>query len=261
MNQPLVQLSNSFSASRLALHRVAAYVVSPARRRAMGRMGLRATPGGFGTPSFYGPDGMTMVGVDGVDLVVRSDSGLIKRPLSTLADAGALVGADPDVAWAADLDIPEPGDLQAPLAVDAGDAAALAAWFAFGWGILEDLSMDTASEQASEPQLWPEHFDPAIEIGDPETNRASYGFSPGDVAQDASVGPERLPYLYVAPWFADKAPASSYWSAGRLAILRYADLRADPDPAATARAFLVEGRSLLSNMPGESAEEGDDLRG
>lgn len=245
MTQPLVPLSASFPATRLALHRVAAYVVSPSRRRAMGRMGLRATPGGFGTPAFFGPDGMTRVDVDGVDLAVHSDAGLVREPLTTLADAGILAGVDPDTAWAANLDIPDAGDLNAPLAIDADDAAALAAWFAFGWGILEGLSMDSDSDEASEPQLWPEHFDPAIEIGDPETNRASYGFSPGDVTKDASAGPEPLPYLYVAPWFNDKAPASPYWSGDGPAVLRHAELIAEPDPTAAARAFLVEGRSLL----------------
>lgn len=44
MNAALVPLSDSFPPTRLAMHRVAAYVVSPARRHAMGRMGLRATP-------------------------------------------------------------------------------------------------------------------------------------------------------------------------------------------------------------------------
>lgn len=213
----------------------------------MGRMGLRAAPGGFATPSFFGPDGMTRVGVQGSHLIVQTDSGLLDRPLTTLADAGRLLGADPDTAWAADLDIPDPGDLGAPLAIDEGSAAALAAWFAFGWGILESLSTDGASAQASEPQLWPEHFDAAIEIGNPETDRASYGFSPGDVTKDAAEGPEPLPYLYVAPWFADRVPARPYWSAGGLAILRYADLVSEPDPAATARAFLVEGRTLLAS--------------
>lgn len=248
MTQPLVPLSDSFRATRLALHRVAAYVVSPTRRRAMGRMGLRAAPGGFATPAFFGPEGMTQVGVDGTDLTIRSAAGLVREPLTTLVDAGNLTGADPDVEWAADLDIPAPGDLDAPLAIDPDDAAALAAWFAFGWGILEDLSMDVDSEDASEPQLWPEHFDPAIEIGDPERNRASYGFSPGDVTQDATEGPEPLPYLYVGPWFPDTAPESPYWSAGGLAILRYADLITEPDPMAAARAFLVEGRTLLATQ-------------
>ncbi len=250
MSQTLVPLSDSFQASRLAIHRVAAYVVSPARRRAMGRMGLRATPGGFGTPAFFGPDGMTRVSVEGVELTVQSDGGLRKQPLTTLADAGSFVGADPDTTWAAQHDIPEPGPLDAQLSIDAADAAALASWFAFGWGILEELSIDDASQNASEPQLWPEHFDPAIEIGDPETNRASYGFSPGDVTKNATVGPEPLPYLYVAPWYADKAPDSAYWSSGRLAVLRYADLVAEQNPVATARAFLLEGRTLLTNHDG-----------
>lgn len=250
MDTRLLPLRDSFRASRLAAHRVAAYVVSPPRRQAMGRMGLRATPGGFGTPSFHGPDGMTRVAVEGTELVVHSSKGRRSEPITTLTAAGSLTGVDPDVSWAADLDIPAPGDLDADLEFVDEDAAALAAWFAFAWGILEDLSMDPDSPLASDPQLWPEHFDPAIEIGDPETNRASYGFSPGDVAKDATAGPEPLPYVYVGPWFPDDLPDSRYWSSGRLAILRYADLITEPDPAAAARAFLVEGRSQLLSPRG-----------
>ena len=247
MNAPLVPLSDSFPATRLAMHRVAAYVVSPARRRAMGRMGLRAAPGGLATPTFAGPEGMTTVGVAGVDLVVHSDGGHRHERLSTLAAAGSFVGIEPDVTWAAELDIPEPGPLDADLGIDPADAAALAAWFRFGWEILDALSMDGDSPHASEPQLWPEHFDPAIEIGDPAgTTRASYGFSPGDVSADATAGPEPLPYVYVAPWYPDEKPSSAYWSGGRMAILRYSDLAAERDPAAAAHAFLVEGRSLLA---------------
>ncbi len=248
MNQPLVPLSGSFPATRLALHRVAAYVVSPTRRQAMGRMGLRATPGGFGTPSFSGPDGITRVGVEGVDFVVHSDGGRRTQPLSTLAAAGSFAGVDPDVDWASELDIPAPSDLDRRLDIEPRDAEALAGWFAFAWAILEALSMDPDSTAASDPQLWPEHFDPAIEIGDPDgKTRASYGFSPGDVTKDATPGPEPLPYLYVGPWYPDDKPESDYWSAGRLAILRYADLITEPNPAAAALAFLVEGRALLAS--------------
>lgn len=247
MNEPLVPLTESFPATRLALHRVAAYVVSPARRHAMGRMGLRAAPGGFATPTYAGPEGMTTVGVAGIDLAVHSDAGQRHQRLSTLAAAGSFIGVEPDVAWAAELDIPEPGPLDADLGIDANDAGALAAWFRFGWGILDRLSSDGDSQHASEPQLWPEHFDPAIEIGDPAgTTRASYGFSPGDVSADATAGPEPLPYLYVAPWYPDEQPRSAYWSAGSLAVLRYADLAAEADPAAAAHAFLIKGRSLLA---------------
>lgn len=250
MNSPLGPLADSFPDSRLAAHRVGAYILSPPRRQAMGRMGLRATPGGFGTPPFFGPGGMTQIALQGTDVVVHSDSGRRTQPITSLAEAGALTGVDPDVAWAADLDIPEPGDLNANLGLLPDDAAALAAWLAFGWGILEDLSMDPDSVEASDPQLWPEHFDPAIEIGDPETNRASFGFSPGDVAKDATAGPEPLPYLYVGPWFPDNLPDTEYWSSGSLAILRYGDLTCESDPAAAARAFLVEGRSQLLSSRG-----------
>ena len=41
--------------TRLALHRLAVYVVSPARRRANGKIALRFTFGGVGTP-FFGAD-------------------------------------------------------------------------------------------------------------------------------------------------------------------------------------------------------------
>ena len=247
MNTPLAPLSDSFPTTRLAMHRVAAYVVSPARRHAMGRMGLCAAPGGLATPTFAGPEGMTTVGVTGVDLVVHSDAGRRHQRLSTLAAAGSFVGIEPDVTWAAELDIPEPGPLDAELGIDPADAAALAAWFRFGWEILDALSMDGGSEHASEPQLWPEHFDPAIEIGDPAgTTRASYGFSPGDVSADATAGPEPLPYLYVAPWYPDEKPSSDFWSAGRMAVLRYSDLVTEADPAAAARAFLLQGRALLT---------------
>ena len=43
-------------------------------------------------------------------------------------------------------------------------------------------------------QLWPEHFDVALELGaESSGGRAAYGLSPGDEAHDE-------PYLYVAPW-------------------------------------------------------------
>ncbi len=248
MNHLLTPLSDTFPSTRLALHRVAAYVVSPARRQSMGRMGLRATPGGFGTPAFSGPDGITRVSVEGADLTVHSDGGRRTHPLSTLTAAGEFAGVDPDVEWASELDIPAPGDLDGQLDIDTGDAQALARWFAFAWEILEDLSMDPDSVDASDPQLWPEHFDPAIEIGSADGKaRASYGFSPGDVSKDATTGAEPLPYLYVGPWYPDDKPQSDYWSAGRLAVLRYGDLVSEPDPAAAARAFLMEGRSLLTD--------------
>ncbi len=248
MGTPLAPLAESFAVSRLSLHRVAAYVVSPARRQAMGRMGLRAAPGGFGTPSFGGPAGITTVGVEQTNVVIRTAEGERSAPITTLAAAGDHVGVAPDVEWAAELDIPIPGQLDAPLTIEPGDAAALAAWYSFGWSILEQLSMDPLSHEASDPQLWPEHFDAAIEIGsDSAQRRASFGFSPGDVNRDGTPGPEPLPYVYVAPWYPDKSGKEEYWNAGRLAVVRYAHLVKASDPRLTAIRFLKQGRSILAS--------------
>src|SRR5437870_2768326 len=57
--------------TRLALHRVAAYVVSPARRRVNTKIGLRFTLGGFGTP-FFGAD--EQVRVSGTTLVRQREA-------------------------------------------------------------------------------------------------------------------------------------------------------------------------------------------
>ena len=58
--------------TRIALHRVAEQVVSPARRNANGKIGLRYTRGGFGTP-FFGAD--VQVRVRGAELVLQDASG------------------------------------------------------------------------------------------------------------------------------------------------------------------------------------------
>ena len=49
---PLSPPPATFAVTRGAAHRLAVYVISPARRRATGRIGLRAHPGGFATPPF-----------------------------------------------------------------------------------------------------------------------------------------------------------------------------------------------------------------
>ena len=68
----------------------------------------------------------------------------------------------------------------------------------------------------SEIQLWPEHFDLALDLG-PESGRANFGASPGD-------GGHALPYLYVGPWNPNDDP---FWNAGTYARLGYEELSAD----------------------------------
>ena len=50
----LEPLPARYTEPRKALHQIASFAVSPARHKTMGRMGLTATLGGFGTPEFEG---------------------------------------------------------------------------------------------------------------------------------------------------------------------------------------------------------------
>ena len=61
-------LPDGFIATRLAMHRVAEEQMKPAREAVTGRFGLRATPGGFGTPPFGDVEEWH---VEGTELVVR----------------------------------------------------------------------------------------------------------------------------------------------------------------------------------------------
>jgi len=49
--QPLPPPPAGLESTRIALHRLATCVIAPARHRVAERFGLRATEGGFGTPS------------------------------------------------------------------------------------------------------------------------------------------------------------------------------------------------------------------
>ena len=80
-------------------------------------------------------------------------------------------------------------------------------------------------------QLWPEHFDLAVELGSEATGaRAAYGLSPGDEHHAE-------PYLYVAPWVAP-APGDLWQATGFSgAELPYSELLGAPDQRDTALAF------------------------
>ena len=89
-------------------------------------------------------------------------------------------------------------------------------------------------------QLWPEHFDLAVELGarGRPGGAPAYGASPGD-----ELHPE--PYLYVAPWKAP--PPGGLWNATafRGAELPLAALLDAPDQRAAALAFLRERLTAL----------------
>ncbi len=94
----------SVTPTRISWHTIAEHIVAPARHRATGRIGLRPTPGGFGSPWFpaAGDDGddERRIRVDGDELVVeeRGDDGSHferRERISTLRAAGAVVGIEP----------------------------------------------------------------------------------------------------------------------------------------------------------------------
>jgi hypothetical protein len=194
--------------TRVALHALAEQVISPARAAANGKIGLRFTAGGFGTP-FFGRD--VQIRVLGSELIVQRAGVERAATITTLAAMAEHLGAE----------LLAPGTVTdaRELDIDAPASRFLGDWFGFGTSVLEELRAGAPDElEPSRVQLWPEHFDVAVELGAESTGaRAGYGASPGD-----DEHPE--PYLYVVPW--GKVPDGPLWqaSAFRGAELPYSSL-------------------------------------
>jgi hypothetical protein len=215
----LEALPAAFATTRASLHAVAEHVMKPAREAANGKFGLRYTRGGFGTP-FFGAD--AQLRVEGGELVVTGDGEERRERPSTLAGAVALAG---------EL-MPGPPPHDRALDIDGPAALALGDWFGFAFSVLEELRARAGADlEPSRVQLWPEHFDAAVELG-PERagTRAAYGASPGDEAH-----PE--PYLYVGPWSA--RPTGDLWNAQGFpgAEMPYAELLEADDQRGAALDF------------------------
>jgi hypothetical protein len=227
-----------YGEARVDLNRLAFYVISLARRNANGKIGLRYTAGGFGTP-FFGED--TQIRVEGTNLVRQHGGEVEHAPISTLAAAATFVGVDLDAASGEDNDVPELGVPSRRLSIDAAHVSFVASWFGFATAVLEELRLAGGpDDDVTRVQLWPEHFDPAVELGSQDAGaRASFGGSPGD-----STHPE--PYLYVAAW-GDIDRTDPYWNddAFNGASLSYRDLRDADEPHAAAVEFLQAGFDRL----------------
>lgn len=235
----LEPLPKGFGRTRDALHQLAYFVLSPARYRATGRIGLVATPGGFGTPGFDG----RVIRVDGAMIVDSRGDVSGTRPITTIGDATAFVGIEYEELWFPDFgDLLAPVGPGAPLDVDAGASSTLGLMFAFAWEVLAEVRAGSdRSDALTDTQLWPEHFDAAAEGGDEAAgSRASVGLSPGDADH-----PE--PYLYVSPWSKDRAEGP-FWNDPAFggASLSYQRLLGSADPHGDAVDFLETGIGLLS---------------
>lgn len=236
----LGELPASFAQTRRALHGLAEHVISPTRRRANGKIGLRWTLGGFGTP-FFGND--VQIRVEVQTLVVQVAGRVHHGRLATLADAAEFIGYDLtrfDLAGA-----------DRPLQIDPSASRLLGEWFGFATSVLAELRAESPQElDDSRVQLWPEHFDIAVELGSERDGaRATYGFSPGDEEH-----PE--PYVYVAPW--NGVPQDELWGARGFAgaELPYAQLLEAEDQRETALAFLRERREELARRRIARADAG-----
>ena len=217
-------LPPTFAATRESLRALAAYVVAPYRKARTGRIGLRATGDGFGTPTLPGG---TRVVVRGDELVLEPEASVT---ISTLEAAARFLDAplssDPGVG--ADLPPFDPGR---PLDVDADASFALGDWYALADATLAALRGTEPS--TTEAQLWPEHFDMAVQV---EILQLNVGFSPGD-----GFSPE--PYVYVGP-HDTTALSAPYWNVSFGAMLAYGDLVSGFSPRRVAETFIAEGVRL-----------------
>jgi hypothetical protein len=204
----LEPLPASFAETRVALHKIADAVVAPARLP-VNEIALRYTRGGFGTPFFE---------QDGADCQVRVEHGELVRQRETEETREPLPG------------------------VDITAASALGNFYGLACSVLEQLRANEADGDPSIVQLWPEHFDIAVELGSESAGqRANYGASPGDDAHSE-------PYLYVGPWTAEVS--GDLWSASGFkgAELPYSELIAYDDQRRAALDFMRERYRALQEV-------------
>lgn len=240
--RPLDPLSDTYDTTRRALHQVAFFAVAPMRFVYTGKLGLRYTFGGFGTPFFSRDSGTDeQVRVEGDVLVHQIGDEVRTARISTLGDATQFLGVAYREEWFDGFHDPlASAGPHTPLEVDPVASAAVGDWFGFATHILERFRRSGA-EEISRVQLWPEHFDPAMEAGSSERHqRASYGASPGDDGR-------REPYLYVTPW-SDVDVSDPYWNAESFtgSVLGHRELRGAADPYRAALEFLEAGLEKLT---------------
>ena len=225
--------------TREILHRVGTHVVARARHAATGRFGLRATPGGFGTPAFG--DAVEVIRVAGTVLIRERDgkSRSIVLDGCTLAGLAAFAGVDLAAPFSAGDDTPDMGDPSAVLSVESTTIAALADWLDLGWRVLDAVT--ASADDPAAIQLWPEHFDAgtSVAVGSGPDDRCNLGASLGDSFSDE-------PYLYVGPWSSARPGDAAFWNAPFGAVLRRRDALSAGDPQAAGVAFMCRGLELLA---------------
>jgi hypothetical protein len=231
-------LPDDFQFTRDQLHQIAFYALAPARYKVEERMGLRATLGGFGTPEFDG----RVARVEGNLLVHEQDGNVATQEITTIRAATEFFGNEYQVDWFTDFKDPLAAmDPDRPLKIGDIPALALGRWYEFGFDVLDVFrARGTDDDNVSEVQLWPEHFDPATDMGNGEKGRrASYGASPGDEGH-------LEPYLYVSAW-SEIDRSNPYWNDRHFngASLPFTELVAADDQTRVAVEFFEWGYQIL----------------
>ena len=217
--------------TRLAWQMLGEHVLSAARHAATGKIGLRQTPGGVGTPPFPFDGRQRRILLVGTELVLEDDAVVQRHPITTLADAGELVGIAPGAP--SDVYTPStPLDLTADLGarIDPAAAQRLAAFYECTQAALVTVCTRHADRDPAEIQLWPEHFDLATTV-----DEVNLGGSPGDDAHST-------PYLYVGPWAPRSGP---FWNES-FGASRRLDEAPNADAVAT---FFEEGLRRAAEDP------------
>jgi hypothetical protein len=204
------------AATRDVSRRIGAHVMARVRHRAVGRIDLCPTPGGFGTPAF-GTDHSVLRISGGTFLVESTAERAVTHALpvqgATLRALATLAGADLETVFDVGHDTPPLGDVDEPLEFDAAVARRLGAWWAAGLQAIDaavaSLPADAAPGRA---RLWPEHFDLGTDVGVAGGGRVNLGASAGDGFHDE-------PYLYVGPWDDVRPGDGAYWNAPFGAVL------------------------------------------
>lgn len=194
------------------LRRIATHVLARARFVATGRLSLRVTPGGFGTPEF-GPD-HRRVRISGTTLIVESDAEgaatsttkpINGSTLTRLAHTAGVMGLSSP--FSVGHDTPPVGSLAKAIRVDEDTVDTVCRWYATVGGLLDRVvHAKQTSGSPSLVRLWPEHFDLAVDIQARRDLRVNLGGSPGDAYLAE-------PYLYVGPWTDARPGGGTYWNA------------------------------------------------
>ena len=174
---------------------------------------------------------MRVVRVDGIELVHDAGRRERRAPLTTLAAAaefvGVPLGAPPRVHAGDARTIPMRPLASTPTAADGARGLVRVRRHAARRAARACIRTRTPTDA----QLWPEHFDLAIELGDEDAGtRANYGASPGDDDDPGAVPVRRT----VGAGPAHRPVRASTRSARRSTYDELRSGRADPDAAGAA---------------------------